>query len=157
MTFNSSMIPLYYNSIAIEALKSYNIEQLPQFEVPPGFGRKVRIPWLGVSKDQRMPPVNTWELKLYRICCAKKVTDEQVITGNASLTQDVLVDSILSNRPAWGQVAKPRNYYLTNLAQVYISSDPSTCTSTIAWKCWYVVLPKQWRKKLWKARGGKVA
>jgi hypothetical protein len=157
MTFNSSVVPLYYNSIASKLLKSYNIEQVARFEVPLNFGAKVRIPWLGVSKDQRVLPVNTWELKLRAIVCCNAVTDSQVLSGEPNILETALVDSILSQRSKWSYVATSRHYYLTDTAQVYIRTDDERCCTIVSWKCWYVVLPKQWRKKLWKARGGKVA
>jgi hypothetical protein len=135
------------------ALARWNLEPIPQLRMPPPHsGIKIKVPFFrGVGKN---PTV--FEVKLRGMHGVEYIDDRVILQARDPhwLLHDCLVRQVRESEKRFGYMAHPRNYYLTDSLEVHTGEHygPDGPRTYVMWKCWWVVMPKSWRKKLWKAR-----
>jgi hypothetical protein len=136
----SNLLPLYLERIARAALQDINLEEL----------------WL--SSATCGPLLTTqlggsiFTLKIRQLGGGVLVSDETMEAMSLMQLRQFVYDHLRTVRRAWSFVRRPRNYYFLNSLQFYIRHDERLNTHSLYWKMRYVVMPRSWRRKVWRAR-----
>lgn len=129
-----------------QAVARWNQEFIPVLVPPPNFGNKVHIGSLGKAITMKMHYIGGWIA----------FDDSLVVSLNATEIVQKFVSNLTfqlsSMEKTYGYMARPRNYYLVDLFEIWMSSRYDLHQTRVGWKCPYVVLPRSFRKKLWKLR-----
>ena len=132
------------------ALARWNQEPIPWLRMPPpGSGVKIKVPVFGPKNR-----LTHFEVKLRKVYGRWVLSDPMLLLTMAKpldIVHDTLLKQIQEAEKTFGYMAHPRNYYLLDSFEVGMMDSPWDDTTKLFWKCYWVVMPKSWRKKLWKA------
>lgn len=111
----------------LEIFKDMNLETLPWLKMPRNLGTAFHIrPAIGSE------PALTCKIKML---------------GGVCSTENALRGHLKDGAKAWGFMQKPRNHYFLDTLRFYF-----TDYGPIKWKVYFAVMPRSWRKRVWKSR-----
>lgn len=142
---HEAILPVYLTKVGKPLFAAFNQTQEDWLRLPPyGTGGVIRY-----RPGLRKLPL--FQLKVRVMRGYFRVDDRSMLLAKADALRPVFEDSLKRLAHYYGYMKLPRNYYFPESAEVFIYNEPWNNLTCIGWNILYVVMPRKWRKKVYRA------